>query len=315
MKAGEERLDWLDAAKGIGIVLVVIGHVWTRGSMRDAIYAFHMPLFFLLAGYVTAARPMGEFMRRQWRGAIIPYLAFLAVLMGADFLIEHWRGHRPYYGDWQHAARAALIGGSELRGPFTIFWFMPCLVVARIIQNALMLRWPNPRDGRWAATMAVSLAIGLWVGARTDFSPQGLLSVPVALVLLWLGALWRLGCIGGCLMFLAAIASLWLYSAGLMPVNMKAGDYGVPVLSLGIAVILSLGLSWLARVIPWRPLCALGRMSMVIMYLHVAVIHYCRPYIGNWWLVALSLAVCVAAYHLLDRSSWSRRYFLGEARA
>ena len=49
MKQTGQRLGWLDAAKGLGIILVVIGHVWTRGPVRDTIYAFHMPLFFLLA--------------------------------------------------------------------------------------------------------------------------------------------------------------------------------------------------------------------------------------------------------------------------
>lgn len=57
------RTDWVDAAKGIGIVLVVYGHVarglHTAGLYPDGrafalvdgvIYSFHMPLFFLLSG-------------------------------------------------------------------------------------------------------------------------------------------------------------------------------------------------------------------------------------------------------------------------
>lgn len=55
---------WPDLAKGLGIVLVVTGHAW-RGiaeaglmpqdalfhAVDDAIYAFHMPLFFFLSGW------------------------------------------------------------------------------------------------------------------------------------------------------------------------------------------------------------------------------------------------------------------------
>jgi fucose 4-O-acetylase-like acetyltransferase len=60
-----DREVWIDAAKGIGISLVVIGHAW-RGidgagllealpdglfaAIDRRIYAFHMPLFFMLAG-------------------------------------------------------------------------------------------------------------------------------------------------------------------------------------------------------------------------------------------------------------------------
>ena len=46
---GKTRIGWVDTAKGIGLLLVIIGHlpiplvpVW--------IYTFHMPLFFFLSG-------------------------------------------------------------------------------------------------------------------------------------------------------------------------------------------------------------------------------------------------------------------------
>jgi len=59
----ESRINWIDTAKGLGIVLVVVGHVlrglvaahvmeWTPAArFLDAwIYSFHMPLFFFLSG-------------------------------------------------------------------------------------------------------------------------------------------------------------------------------------------------------------------------------------------------------------------------
>jgi fucose 4-O-acetylase-like acetyltransferase len=59
------RLEWIDAVRGVGIVLVAFGHVW-RGLDSSAligdpalfalvdrlIYAFHMPLFFFLSGFL-----------------------------------------------------------------------------------------------------------------------------------------------------------------------------------------------------------------------------------------------------------------------
>lgn len=63
-----EHLRWPDIAKGVGIILVVFGHCW-RGlassgllpegalfrAVDDAIYAFHMPLFFFLSGWFFPA--------------------------------------------------------------------------------------------------------------------------------------------------------------------------------------------------------------------------------------------------------------------
>ena len=49
-----KRLDWIDIAKGIGIILVVLGHTLVpqvretgfAGFLWIFIYNFHMPLFF-----------------------------------------------------------------------------------------------------------------------------------------------------------------------------------------------------------------------------------------------------------------------------
>lgn len=315
--APRPRLEWVDAAKGIGILLVVIAHIWTRGPLHDAIYTFHMPLFFLLSGYGAQPRPIGAFARGHARAMLIPYIAFLLTLTLADQLIEHMRGHLPIFRSWEQAAWALVLGGSELNGPFTIFWFIPCLAIARLCQNLLWHFWPDPRDPRWAAAMAVSLTLGLWIGARSDFSPLGLLSVPVALVLLWLGALWRslpddrmliagAACIGGGLLIFASPP----------PLAMKLADYGWPPLSLPLALMLSLGTAGLARLLcRWRPSRALflvlGRRSLVIMYGHLAFIHYLAPYAGKTVLLALAVPLSLVLHEGLARTRWGRRYFLG----
>lgn len=47
------RITWLDRAKGIGILLVVIGHTVAPSSITaNTIFSFHMPLFFILSGYL-----------------------------------------------------------------------------------------------------------------------------------------------------------------------------------------------------------------------------------------------------------------------
>lgn len=71
------RIGWIDAAKGVGIALVVFGHIlggaisrnWfgpdQQGqSLYEFIYLFHMPLFFLISGMVwiesAKADPLGS---------------------------------------------------------------------------------------------------------------------------------------------------------------------------------------------------------------------------------------------------------------
>lgn len=39
------RESWIDVLKGIGIILVVIGHTSMENPLVKWIYVFHMPLF------------------------------------------------------------------------------------------------------------------------------------------------------------------------------------------------------------------------------------------------------------------------------
>lgn len=57
----DRRIKWIDIAKGIGIILVIIGHTFRDEMLeksfacyflRNFIYSFHMQLFFVISGYL-----------------------------------------------------------------------------------------------------------------------------------------------------------------------------------------------------------------------------------------------------------------------
>ncbi|MEI6430434.1 MAG: acyltransferase family protein [Pseudanabaena sp. ELA607] len=95
------RIDWLDYAKGIGIFLVVLGHV-IRGLYDSAnlatpgqfaaidswIYSFHMPLFFFLSGlfsYSANRKSIKDFFADKFRNIIYPYLIWSVITARAYF--------------------------------------------------------------------------------------------------------------------------------------------------------------------------------------------------------------------------------------
>ena len=52
----KKREEFIDIAKGIAILCVIIGHTWKNAYPADKrlmvfIYSFHMPLFFILSGW------------------------------------------------------------------------------------------------------------------------------------------------------------------------------------------------------------------------------------------------------------------------
>ncbi len=68
------RIPWIDVAKGIGIILIVWGHVLRTGSFRTYLYAFNVPIFFLLIGYTLKCdiKPL-DFIKKRFMQTMIPY--------------------------------------------------------------------------------------------------------------------------------------------------------------------------------------------------------------------------------------------------
>ncbi len=78
----KERLNYIDIAKGIGILLVVLGHTITNESpIKTWLYSFHMPLFFIISGILCKHtheedKKFTEIFVSKCKRLIIPYVSF-----------------------------------------------------------------------------------------------------------------------------------------------------------------------------------------------------------------------------------------------
>lgn len=89
---GEGRILWVDTAKTLGIFLVFWGHTLYSGShvaseINRAIYSFHMPMFFVLSGYVvkTEIGNLGNFINKKYKRIILPALFFYVLTLPLFF--------------------------------------------------------------------------------------------------------------------------------------------------------------------------------------------------------------------------------------
>lgn len=83
------RINWVDCAKGIAILLAIVGHSVSKGRwgsiLRGVIFSFHMPLFFILSCVTyKCSMDMIEFkkktidgMRRLLKPAIVTYIIII----------------------------------------------------------------------------------------------------------------------------------------------------------------------------------------------------------------------------------------------
>jgi len=74
-----QRLSWVDAAKGVGIILIVLGHSGIPKELEAYLFAFHVPLFFVLSGITFTVKEelsFREYAVLQARRLLWPYLLF-----------------------------------------------------------------------------------------------------------------------------------------------------------------------------------------------------------------------------------------------
>ena len=269
----KKNIAWIDPCKGLGIYLVVLGHGNIQPDLQHFIYLFHMPLFFFLSGYLhTTRNDLGAYCKRKSIHLLVPYVSFLLLLYPLELGRVFFRhGAGPLFNS---AVVAGLWGGARLQGLYGVFWFLPCLFMTQQIVNLLLVRYRA-----LTVSCVVLLATCLsYLNAR--LAPQ--LSLPLdANVVLAAMPFFYLGYLGRTLpeRLDRVLALIGMAGAGLggycvyreMPVfyNMRLGIYGIPGLSLVLAISCILCLIAVSRISPAQGLWArLGAASMGIMFIH-----------------------------------------------
>lgn len=88
----KKRIDYLDTAKGILILLMLYGHVILDGAFRQFLYTFHMPAFFIISGMLLCLseswlkQPLIQVIKNKIYGLIIPFLFFECIGVFTDIV-------------------------------------------------------------------------------------------------------------------------------------------------------------------------------------------------------------------------------------
>lgn len=86
------RVKWIDYAKGITMLLVIIGHTISDDLIRGMIFSFHMPLFFMLSCVTYRfSLDKGELKaktRKSFMHLIIPVISIFLICLVYRFLTD-----------------------------------------------------------------------------------------------------------------------------------------------------------------------------------------------------------------------------------
>jgi fucose 4-O-acetylase-like acetyltransferase len=154
----------IDVAKGLGIVLVVLGHnelvLNEKGELFRIIYSFHLPLFFLLAGvFIRENDTFWNVIRSRADSLLKPCFVVLTGLGIAKLAVEFVKTGRIELVSWGYFERM-LIGTGETMA-WVPLWFLPHLFLASC-WTFLLIRFVKPIALRRLFT-AASLAGGVWI--------------------------------------------------------------------------------------------------------------------------------------------------------
>ncbi len=134
-----KRVHWIDIARGIGIILVLYGHLFVSDKYNYLIFAFHMPLFFFISGLVfkPTAKPLAEITIKYVRQLLIPYYLF-AILTYGFALISQTAGDVSGGGiAYQLFGILYGNGNNGMLGYNVVLWFLPCLFITKLTFAAI----------------------------------------------------------------------------------------------------------------------------------------------------------------------------------
>ena len=167
----QNRNQWIDIAKGITIILMVLGHTSIPKFASNFIWSFHMPLFFIASGWCTnwSRDSIGKFITNKAHSLLLPFVLYSSIVIIAN----------------------QSIGGGNLKGFLCMgwegyaLWFIPVLFFALIVAKLIKsVKVKNLQTFFWLLTAAIGGGLSYY----KIYLPWTLATVPYACFLIILGS-------------------------------------------------------------------------------------------------------------------------------
>lgn len=294
VKCQSRRKEYLDIAKGIGIILVVLGHCPSvYNPLKQWIYSFHMPLFFFVGGMVwnkSSHEKMGffshDFIIRKIKRLLIPCFIWGLLYMFIDAIVSQ---------SFSIKRIAYLLYGSQAgfrhAGSLTSLWFLPCMFLsvcafeiiqqsfakvkhstpklffASIILAIMGLFLPRSANGYpWSADVAfLTVAFMIWSHLLVNHFENTVLKKTAFAFLI---------------LFMFAISLTYILNLSIVPINnvdlagRYLGNQALYVLNAttGSAFIILLSILLCGSHSLSKYISALGRKTIPILILHKPIV-------------------------------------------
>ena len=165
-KRMKKNIIWIDYARTIGIWLVILGHSiqkmpgWKDSFLHtswDWIYLFHMPLFFIISGYLYKQKQSETLITgggKIWRSLVAPYLVYQMAYL--PFAIWFHRKELLAEGQWWKLL-VGILDGDGYNTPISLYVCLPCWFIVSIIWLRLLFLYVN--INKFSTAMMIMLSV------------------------------------------------------------------------------------------------------------------------------------------------------------
>ncbi len=190
-----ERIKWIDVAKGICMVSIVLGHQGI-GAIDKYVYAYHLTLFFILSGYTMKQVEVNrDYLEKKFIRLMLPYFATCFIIIILDifncfFLIHDTSNQtvtnviaKDLIRSFWASGSITAFGNVEIGSRIGAIWFLPAFFWA-VIGTQAVIRYVSSKKMQCAivgtgAVLSMVLARFIWL----PFSIQsGLMAMPYILL-------------------------------------------------------------------------------------------------------------------------------------
>ena len=273
-----ERIEWIDNAKGIGLIFVMLGHCYLDTKYTFWFISFHMALFFFLSGYTFKIKgKYFSFFTKKIRTLLIPYLFFVIVTMFCNGFLAIIHGNT-----------YDVIGILKLyliQNRYTLLWFLTCLFLSEQCMFFLEKLYIKLKGKRGYWLIAGIFELTAFYGYRTIIGinlPWNADLVLIGLAFMSFGKYfceikliekitWNSFVMGSIFLLLCVVISGYNY-VYFGKVDWYSNAYGNGVLYLVSAFSGVVATIFLMQVIKCKKLAILGRNSLIFYGLHRLII-------------------------------------------
>ena len=175
VKDSKKRFTEIDCLRGIAIILVVIGHSFfdktdflPQSVIFNAIYNFHMPLFFAISGFCFinyAGAGVLNFFKKKLIRILVPYLFLAFFSLFGKYMLPNIAKNSYSLENWWH-----ILLGIPPMGPL---WFLWSLFAVMLIYSVAFFK---NKKINYFIVLPVSLALFLFY-PLTGGALEGVLKV------------------------------------------------------------------------------------------------------------------------------------------